>query len=129
MTLAQFIQTLAAIDVGQKATFAYPPTSLNAADLPALWVELPRTEEPLVSLRGAVWAIMRARVVVAMMPVSLDAQEKNFHSCVEMCDQLANVLHSVNVCDVVLRASVSIGVVEVAGTAFWAVIADVEGHG
>lgn len=127
--LADFLQALTQIDAGQKRTFAHPPASLNAADLPALWVELPSSESAVIAFSGAGWPTLKARVVLAIAPVAQDTAARNFADVVAACDTLHSALIVADAAESRLSFSLRVAVVEVAGAAFWAVIADVEGRG
>lgn len=128
-TLSSFASSLLQLDVGQKSTFPYPPASLNAADLPALWVELPSSDASVISFSGVGWPTLRMRVVVAVVPVAQDRPDANFGEAIAMCDELGTSLMQADAAQSRLSASIRVGIVDVAGSAFWAAIADVEGRG
>lgn len=128
-SLASFLQALTQIDAGQKRTFAHPPASLNAADLPALWVELPSGESAVITFSGAGWPTLKARVVLAVAPVAQDTTARNFTDVVAACDMLYSALMVADAAESRLSFSLHVTVVEVAGAAFWAAVTDVEGKG
>lgn len=130
-TLAGFISGLAALNVtGVRRTYAYPPASLSNADLPALWVQLPSLSDEVVAFRaGAHWPTLKAQVVIALEAVAQSTQAANFSQTVTMLDNLISALRGADVCASPLSVTARVAVVEVAGAAFWAVIAEVEGRG
>jgi hypothetical protein len=130
-TLAGFISGLAALNVtGVRRTYAYPPASLSNADLPALWVQLPSLSNDVIAFKaGVYWATLKAQIVVALEAVAQSTQAGNFSQTVTMLDNLISTLQGADVCAGPLSVAVRVAVVEVAGAAFWAVIADVEGKG
>ncbi len=124
MTFTEFINNLAALPLAGVRALAAPPTSLNDADLPVLWVQLPQGEvTPIAFQRGAWWPKMRAQVVVALRPTAQGTQEENFAATLAMMDALANALKQTDV----ERFSIRAAVVTVAGQDYWAVVTDVEG--
>ena len=128
-TLAQFLAALTQINAGQSRTFTHPPTSLNAADLPALWVELPKADSSVITYSGSDWPTLRAQVVLAVAPVAQDDQRQNFADVVAACDALYGALIAADAAKSRLSVAVRAAVIEAAGAAFWAVIAEVEGRG
>jgi len=130
-TYAEFLNGLSALSVeGVARPFDHPPASLNASDLPAMWVQLPRGDDrPIAFQRGAYWATLRADLVVAVAAVAQGTQEENFAATVAMMDAVSAALRDADLSAGPQRWTIRQDVVEVAGVAYWAVVAEVEGGG
>lgn len=128
---ADFVVALAGLGIsGVSRSFLCPPESLNSSELPAQWVQLPRGESGALTFRASDgWPLMRADLVVAVAPVAQGTQEGNFAAVLAMMDAVANALQTADISRSSLSWSIRQDVVEVAGTAYWAVVAVVEGRG
>lgn len=137
-TFRSFVDALEALTItGVTKTFTKgPPKSLNAASLPAHWVQLPRGEEGATvfgEFRGA-FPTFIADVVIAVNAVGLgEGPYNNFDDTVDMMDNLAAALGGVLACDVITKSKhswvIRQTVVIVAGNEYWAVVATVTGNG
>ncbi len=119
---------LAGMDVkGVRRRFNYPPESLNASDLPALWVQSPSGSGSAVVFErgGETWPSATVQVVLAVTPVAAASNQDNYLATVDAVDALVREL-------VKFRArgpaswQVRQTIVTVAGTDYWAAVADVE---
>jgi hypothetical protein len=133
-TLTAFVTALGDLTVtGVLHAYDEPPTSLNDADLPALWVQLPQSDEAALTLDGVGgWPVLRAQLIIAYQPTAQGTQAANWSGTLAILDALADALHN-TVSGTLGRGKVSWslkpGQVSVAGIDYWAVIADVVGNG
>ena len=133
-TMTAFVTALGNLTVtGVLHTYDGPPTSLNDADLPSMWVQLPQSNEAALTLDGVGgWPLLRAQLVIAYQASAQGTQAANWSGTIAMLDALATTLHSTTPGQLG-RGKVSWSVkpaqVAVAGIEYWAVIADVEANG
>lgn len=128
MRYAEVASALANLNVtGVKRKFAYPPASLSAADLPALWVQLPAGESgsPVV-FTGERWPTFRVDVVIAIAPVAQSTAEANFAATLMMMDTLIEALAAARIGPARLNWSMRQDVVSVAEIGYWSAVATVE---
>jgi hypothetical protein len=104
-----------------------PPASLNSADLPVAWVELPSGDIAHVAFGDGRWATYNATVFLAYQAAAQDTVSAAFQAGLGWLDTLARVLSSADVCASRLTVNMKLVMVTVAGTDFWAVRADVSG--
>ena len=130
-TYADFIDALEALAItGVVKTFQGPPASLDTADLPARWVQMPKGKEPLLTFQTAGgWPTLTADLVVAIGPNAQDTQAANFAAQVTMLDAVAAALRGADLTKAKHTWEIRAGGVKVAGVAYWAVIATVTGKG
>ncbi len=130
-TYAQFVAGVAALGIsGVARQFSHPPEALNTDDLPAQWVQLPRGQEHALTFKAnGGWPRLRVDLVVAIRPVAQATSAENFTAVLTMMDAVSSALRGADVCRGVLEWSIRQDVVEVAGVAYWAVVAEVEGGG
>lgn len=131
-TLTAFVTALGALaPTGVKRNYGHPPASLSDADLPAQWVQLPQSAEaPLTFQANGGWPELRAQLVIAYQPTAQGTQAANWAGTLAILDALAAVMHTATgIGRGGLSWSVRPGVVTVAGTEYWAAIADVVGNG
>jgi len=133
-TYRAFIDALEALDVTGVVrchTSGPPSGAPSAGDTPALYVRYPGSEEiPLVFGGQGGWPTLRAEVVVLVEPVAQSTQARNFDLSVDMMDNLATALRGAAcIAKSKLRWSMRMGEDLVAGTAYWAIMATVEGNG
>lgn len=137
-TFRSFVDALEALSItGVNKTYPKgPPKSLNAADLPAQFVQLPRGDEGATVFGefGGVFSTFTAELIVAVNAVGLgEGPYINFDDTVDMMDNVSTALGSVASCDVISKTkhswTIRQGIVAVAGNDFWAVIATVTGNG
>lgn len=132
-TFAAFVTALKDLNVTGVATkLTEPPLSLNGAALPAQWVQLPQlSNEPMTfeAMRG--WPVLRAQFIVAVEPVGQGTQPANWSQAINMVDYVDAALgvSPSPFCKGRATYAVRPGKVNVAGVDYWAVIADVIGHG
>jgi hypothetical protein len=131
-TYTEFITGLSGMGVAGVARYlAYPPASINASDLPLLFIQLPRGEDGAITFDGGVtWPKLRAEVVVVIEPVGQARSPESFAACLTMMDSLSAALAAAqNITKSKLTWSIRQDGVEVAGNTYWAVVAEVEGKG
>lgn len=133
-TFSAFHDTLGDLAVsGVSKKFDNPPTALNTADMPAQWVELPTAEEPAMTY-GTMggWPTFRMDLVVAYKPVAQGTQVTNWDGALTICDAVLTALRAIAPNALgrgPLEWTIRVGVVEVGQATYWAVIAEVTGHG
>lgn len=125
------LEALAVTGVVRRYTSGPPAGAPGTADTPAQYVRYPGSDEvPLVFGEQGGWATLRAELVLLVEPVAQSTQARNFDLSVDMMDNLAAALRgSTCIAKSKLRWSMRMGEDLVAGTAYWAVIATVEGNG
>ena len=132
-TYANFVTNLGDLSVtGVTRKRDEPPASLNTADLPTMWVQFPIGEEgPITLAAHGGWPTFKAQLVVAYEAVGQNTQAANFSGTVAMMDNVASALRTAvgTVVKGKITWTIHQGSVTVAGNDYWAVIADVEGHG
>jgi len=130
-TYASFVAGLAGVEIaGVTRQYTYPPPSLNAADLPASWAQLPRGESGALTFQAnGGWPLLRADLVVAVEAVAQGQQSGNFAATLAMMDAVADALRGADISRGPLSWDIRQDEVEVAGTRYWAVVATVEGRG
>ncbi len=130
-TYAAFIDALEALAItGVTKTFQGPPASLDTADLPARWVQLPKGSDKLLTYQtSGGWPTLTADLVVALSPNAQDTQAGNFAAQVAMLDAVNAALRGANITKSGLTWEIRAGGVKVAGVDYWAVIATVTGKG
>ena len=112
------------------ATPQTPPLVLSPADLPAMWFQLPQGGmDPIVFAGGASWPMLRAEVVIAVMPFRLSLAARSFLSCVTLMDALNTGLQAIQPAKSKMTWTMRQAVVEVGGAEFWAVVCLVGGGG
>lgn len=130
-TYRQVIDGVLALNVpGVKKVFPSPPAGLNTSDLPALWVQFPKgTESALTFGVNGGWTEFSLQLVIAFSPVSQGTQESNFDGTLAIIDNLTAALRAGRTARGGMRWEISQGSVNVSGTDYWAVIADVTING
>ncbi len=138
-TYAQFCATLLAMaPTGVTRVFALgetPPASLNAADLPAMWLQAPSADHDIMTLQsGAHWPHYTAQIVVAVLPTAQgQTLGKAFQDTLTIADNLVTALAAVRPTGTTTgskpRWTLRTGFVTVASNDYWAVIAEVTASG
>lgn len=133
-TLTAFVTALGDLTVtGVSRAYDEPPTGLNDADLPSMWVQLPQSEEAALTLDGVGgWPVLRAQLIIAYQASAQGTQSANWSGTLAMLDALAAAFHGTapgTLGKGKISWSIRPGQVNVAGIDYWAVIADVEGNG
>lgn len=133
-TLRSFVDGLEALDVADvKRTYTDgPPASLNRSDLPVQFVKLP---QPAVMEDGWVFGqsgyerTLRAELVIVLEAVGQNVHAENHRLAVDMIDNLCAALEGSAGHDLANGSpqwTVRLQELDVAGSAYWALIADVE---
>jgi len=127
----QFVSALAALPVSGVVTrLAYPPASINASDLPMLFVQMPRgNDAPIVFDAAVTWPRLRADVVIVVEPVGQSRTAESFSLSVAMMDALSAVLPAADLGLTRPEWTIRQDNVEIAGNVYWAVVAEVEVRG
>ncbi len=129
-TYAGFLNGLRDLAVTGVTNLQEPPASLNAADLPAKWVQLPVGKEPAMTFGyNGGWTRFKADVVVALTPAMQGTQNQNWVQAVAMLDTLTTALRGADVCESVLTWEIRQTGVTVGGADYWAIVASTEGNG
>lgn len=130
-TYAGFIADLATLSVtGVTRVYDHPPAQLNTADLPSLYVRLPAGENQsvtLTALRGLRQAT--GEVAIAVEPVRQNQNEPNFETCVGLLDALEDAIATNALPFGIDQWSMRVAVDFVGDTAYWLIIATVQGSG
>ena len=132
-TYAGFVANLGDLSItGVNRQNDEPPTSLNSADLPCQWVQFPVGEENALTLgtHGG-WPTFSGQLIVAYEAVALNTQPANWSGTVTLMDTVATALQLAikTVVEGKLTWIINPGIVTVGEHDYWAVIADVTGHG
>lgn len=134
MTLSyrDFVDGLEALSVtGVTRVYQGPPTELNEADLPSMWVQLPQGTEIPLAFGGSGYEVrLQAEVVIAVENLSLETQTVNFNAAVDMLDNLTTALrgsaaHALGISGPT-SWTVRQGGVQVGRFLYWAITATVE---
>lgn len=134
-TLTSFVNALEALSVtGVTKTYSEgPPRSLNTAQLPAMWVQLPWADDrPLTFGTQGGWPTLRAEIVIAYEVVAQSVQTANFTGTVTQIDNLNTAIRAAGATDFCksgVEWEVRQDIVLVGEYQYWAVIATVEGRG
>jgi len=133
-TLRTFVDNIEALSI-TGVTTAYthgPPTKLEAAQLPAQWVQFPSLmESPLVFGEPGGWPTYQATLIVAYEAVAQSIQGTNFDGTVDMMDNVLSALRAItdrcwpggNKCNWSIRMT-NVAVAEVM---YWAIAVDIQG--
>ncbi|HFD38537.1 MAG TPA: hypothetical protein ENJ31_01620 [Anaerolineae bacterium] len=101
-----------------------PPAKLNAADLPAQWVQMPTGEDAPISV-AETWPVRRAELVIAVEAVGQSTNPANFAATVDLMDALSSALEGFSLGTIDPQWDIRLDGVLVAGNAYWAAIAEV----
>ena len=93
-TYVAFVNALEAVSItGVTRQFTQgQPNSLNTADLPAQWVDLPRGESVPATCIGDMTRTLTADLIVAIEPVGQNQKPTNFDAVVTMLDSIHTAL-------------------------------------
>ena len=131
-TLTAFITALGDLTVTNVISkLDEPPRKLTTADLPAQWVQVPIIERMPATFQsqGKLWDTLRAQLVIAFEPVGQSTQAANWSGVLTLIDNLHTALAASLLVQGRIQYTIAQGVVAVAEIDYWAVIAEVEGHG
>lgn len=131
-TYAAYVNALEALvvtGVTRRYTSGQPST-LNTADLPAQWVDLPRgTSEPATCAHDMT-RTLTADLIVALEPVGQVTRVNNFAATVTMLDSLHTALDAADLgTDSIPSWSSRMAIVTVNTTDYWAVVTEVTALG
>ena len=131
ITMNAFVDGLEALVVSgvvRSYTHGPPSGAAGVGDCPAMFVHLPAmTGAPLVFGEGGGNGTLSAQVIILVEPVAQSRNPENFDAGVDMMDALEDALRGAE-CAIGKIASWNIRLteLEVAGIAYWAVIAQIE---
>ena len=109
-----------------------PPLSLNTADLPAQWAQLPEGESEAMVLgdaSGSRWPTFSADLIIALEAVGQSTGGVNFDATVAMLENLRTRLERTDLTEAPLSWAMRQAIVTVAGQDFWAIVCAVIGQG
>ncbi len=130
-TYASFVSGLVALSVtGVERKYAYPPTALNTADLPAMWPGLPGGNEGHMTFQtSGGWPELTCDLIIAVEPVAQNTQSVNYAAMITAMDNLSTALRTASIGRSTLTWTITGNVqIAVAGSTYWAVIATVSGN-
>lgn len=130
-TYAGFVADLADLVVtGVVRNYDHPPEQIETADLPALYVRLPAGENGTVTLT-ALGGLRTAtcEMVIAVEPVQQNQNEPNFAATVALLDAVEDALTASALTIGVDQWSMRMEVDYLGDTAYWLLIASVQGSG
>ena len=133
-TYRSFVDALEALEItGVVREYHNGPPSAQpeTSDTPAQYVRYPGSDEvPIVFGEGGGWPTLRAELVVLVEQVGQSTQGRNFDATVDMMDNMATALRGATcMTKSHVRWSLRQIIDTVAGKAYWAVVAAVEGSG
>jgi hypothetical protein len=137
-TIAEIITAVASsLSVsGVVRQYTHPPVSLNTSDLPASFPwGFTREQGPMTSKTHGGWPTTRVDYWVVIEPVGQSTQPSNYADVQTLADALddalADAISTVNIGKSTVTWSIRGGnqIVEIAGGAYWGVVAQIEGHG
>lgn len=106
------------------------PNSLNTADLPAQWVDLPRGESVPATCAGDMTRTLTADLLIALEPVGQNQKPTNFDATVTMLDSLHTALDAADLgADTIPSWNSRLAIVTVNTIDYWAVITEVAALG
>lgn len=109
-----------------------PPLSLNTADLPAQWVQLP-TGDSGASIfgdpAGSRWPTFSADLIIAIEAVGQSTGGTNFDATVVLMEALRARLELTDLTESPLSWTMRQAIVTVAGQDFWAIVCSISGTG
>lgn len=91
VTFINELEALTVTGVTRKFTQGQPNT-LNTADLPAQWVDLPRGESVPATCAGDMTRTLTADLLIALEPVGQNQKPTNFDAVVVMLDSIHTAL-------------------------------------
>lgn len=130
-TYADYVADLAALTVtGVVRSYDHLPEQIETADLPALYVRLPAGENQTVTLT-ALGGLRQAtcEIVIVVEPVQQNQNEPNFEACIGFLDALESALTTNALTIGIDQWSMRVEVDYVGDTAYWLLIASVQGSG
>ncbi|RLC82300.1 MAG: hypothetical protein DRJ03_19240 [Chloroflexi bacterium] len=133
-TYIEYVDGLEAIEISTvKRRFLHgPPRSLNTADLPAQWVQLPEGESEAMVLgdaAGSRWPVFSADLIIAMEAVGQDVARANFDGTVALMEAVRSALENTDLTEAPLSWTMRQAIVTVAGNDYWGVVCSVKGQG
>lgn len=133
-TYRSFVDALEALTITgvvRQYTQGPPLGASGVADLPAQYVRYPGGDEiAIVFGEQGGWPTLRLELVVLVEPVGQSTAPANFDATVDMMDAVTTALQGAPcITKTKLHWSIRQAIDVVAGQAYWAVVANVEGSG
>lgn len=133
-TYVEFVDGLEALVVSgvTRRYMSGPPLSLNTADLPAQWIQLPAGESEAMVLgdaSGSRWPTFNADLIIAIEAVGQSTGGANFDAAVATMENLRTRLELTDLTEAPLSWAMRQVVVTVAKNDYWAIICSVIGQG
>ena len=130
-TLTAFVDAVEALTItGVVKTLQGPPASLKTAQLPTAWVQsATKVGAPATRGNSGGWPTLRCELVVAVESTVQGMQDDNFVAVVAMADVICAALNTATLAKVMVSYEVKTAIVDVAGEAYWAVVATIEAAG
>jgi len=129
---ATYVNNLSGMSVtGVTRKYTEPPRSLNTADLPAMWPQLPTAENSSVTLTH-ISGLRQASVdlIIAVEPYQQSTNNANFAATIALIDNVETALVTNAASFDIDRWTIRQGILEITeGSAFWILIVTVEGSG
>lgn len=131
-TYAAFTAALGNLTVtGVNRKYDHIPASLS--DLPCSWVQLPQSEEGLMTFDGTGgWPMLRAQLIIAVEAVAQNTPKANWDAVIAIIDNLSTALRGVAAGEIAKQKplfNLRMISVQVAGIDYWAVEATVTAYG
>ena len=129
-TNAAWVTALTGMTItGTTRRYTYPPESVETADLPAWFVQLPGGEMPGWTVSCTNRNKTRsAQVIIVTEPVAQGTNSQNFGALPALMDALENALDALTVYNFMQYDLSAAATVEIAGIVYWAIVANVRGR-
>lgn len=127
-TYVAFVNALEAMTVtGVTREFTSgQPATLNTADLPAQWVDLPRGTSEVATCAGDMTRTLTADIIVAVEPVGQNTRTVNFDAVVALLDAVHTALDAASLGGMSHPAWTSrLAYVTVNTVDYWAIVTEV----
>jgi len=129
-TLNQFVTAVSGVTLASATrTFAYPPETINTADMPAQWVGLPQGDSPdiisAVNIRNKTRTV---DLIVAVSPYGQDTQKQRFDTAVTVMDEIETALDALTTMNFMSYTMRMTTEVQAGQLGYWAVVATVTGR-
>ncbi len=133
-TYTQFVSNLANMTIaGVTRKYGWgntPPASINSADIPVSWVQLPEGDHrPVTFAGGSNWGTFQADLIVVVLPTVHATLAEAFQATVTLMDAVRDALHNTRLADSRTTWTLRQGVVALGKMEYWAVLAHVTSTG
>lgn len=126
---SDFVKNVAGTKVsGIRRNFDGAPTQLSTAQLPAMWPRVPTANSANAVLCGGVGlSTIVCELVVAIEPLAQGESIKNFETALTVMDNLHDALAAKIVTYEINRWTLRVNQSLIGDTAYWVIVASVEG--